>query len=37
MRELEIDRENKKMAARIMNPKMSKDLNYLKMCKFYEK
>ncbi len=37
MRLKEIDRENKKIATRIMYPKMSKETDYLKLCKFYEK
>jgi hypothetical protein len=32
----EIDLENKRIAARIMHPKMGKEMNYLKLCKFYQ-
>lgn len=35
MRLKEIDLENKKIATRIMHPKMTKDMDYLKLCKFY--
>ena len=37
LRQIEIDTENKKIANRIMHPKMAKDMNVKKMVKLYEK
>ena len=37
IRQKEIDAENKKIAQRIMHPKMSKDVSTKKFNRFYEK
>lgn len=37
MRQKEIELENKKIAQRIINPKMSKDINSIKFNRFFEK
>lgn len=37
LRQQEIERENKKIAMRIMKPKRGKDVDYLGLCDFYEK
>ena len=34
---MEIENENKKIAQRILHPKMAKDINFTKMAKLYEK
>jgi hypothetical protein len=37
LRQQEIERENKKIAARILSPKRTKGTDYLRLCDFYEK